>query len=79
MEEKELIIKKINETLDKIRPYLIADGGDVSFIELTDDLQVKVHLSGTCENCQFSIYTLKAGVEQSILQEIPEIKSVLSI
>jgi Fe-S cluster biogenesis protein NfuA len=73
------LIRKITETLEKIRPFLLADGGDVSFVELTPDFEVKVRLSGACDHCPFSIQTLKAGIEQTLLQEIPQIKSVSAI
>lgn len=79
MENRTDLIKKINETLEKIRPYLVADGGDVSFVELTDDYEVKVRLTGACSHCAFSLYTLKAGVEQSLLQEMPQIKAVSTL
>ena len=79
MDNKTDVINKINETLDKIRPYLLADGGDVSLVELTDDYEVKVRLTGACSSCAFSIYTLKAGLEQSLLQDAPQIKSVLAV
>ena len=79
MENKTDLIKKINETLEKIRPYLIADGGDVSFVELTDDFEVKVRLTGACSHCSFSLYTLKAGVEQSLLQDMPQLKAVSTV
>lgn len=77
--KKEKLIRKINETLEKIRPYLIADGGDVSFVDLTPDFEVKVRLTGACGHCPFSIMTLKAGIEQILLQEIPQIKSVYAV
>jgi Fe-S cluster biogenesis protein NfuA len=73
------LIGKITETLEKIRPYLIADGGDVSFVELTPEYEVKVRLTGACGHCPFSIQTLKAGIEQTLLQEIPQIKSVVAV
>lgn len=76
---KEKLILRINETLDKIRPYLISDGGDVTFVELTPELEVKVQLIGACGHCPYSFQTLKAGIEQAILQEIPQIKSVSAI
>jgi Fe-S cluster biogenesis protein NfuA len=77
--EKDKIIKRINDTLEKIRPYLIADGGDVTFVEITPDMEVHVRLSGACGHCPFNEHTLKAGVEQSLLQEIPQIKSVVAV
>jgi Fe-S cluster biogenesis protein NfuA len=73
------LIGKITDTLEKIRPYLIADGGDVSFVELTPELEVKVRLTGACGHCPFSIQTLKAGIEQALLQEIPQIRSVVAV
>jgi len=77
--EKNNLIKKINSALDKIRPYLVADGGNVNIVELTDNYEVKVKLTGACGSCPFSLYTLKAGVESAIRQEVPEIKEVSSV
>jgi Fe-S cluster biogenesis protein NfuA len=79
MKNKALLIRKINSTLDKIRPYLIADGGDVTFIDVTPEMEVHVKLSGACGDCPFSEHTLKAGVEQSLKQDIPLIKSVIAV
>lgn len=79
MDDKKELIAQINETLDKIRPYLIADGGDVIFEGLTDTMDVKVKLVGACEHCPFSIHTLKAGVEESLKQDIPQINSVIAV
>ncbi|MCX7986023.1 MAG: NifU family protein [Bacteroidales bacterium] len=71
------IISKVEGALDKIRPYLQADGGDVVLVELTSENVLIVDLIGACEHCPFSKYTLKLGVEQTIMQEVPEIKSVV--
>ena len=79
METKETLIQKINESLDKIRPYLLADGGDVTFVDITSEMEVKVKLSGACGHCPFNVHTLKAGVEQSLIQDIPQIKSVIAV
>jgi Fe-S cluster biogenesis protein NfuA len=79
MKNKDILIKKINKTLEKIRPYLIADGGDVTFIDITPEMEVHVHLSGACGHCPFSEHTLKAGVEQSLMQDIPSIKAVVAV
>ncbi len=79
MQNKEEIIRKINLTLDQIRPYLQADGGDVILSEVTDDLTVKVRLTGACHGCPFSMQTLKAGVEQALRHSVPEIKEVQSV
>ena len=77
--DKALITEKVKATLELIRPYLQADGGDVQLTEITDDMIVKVQLSGACVGCPFSIQTLKAGVEQALRKEIPEIKEVVAI
>jgi Fe-S cluster biogenesis protein NfuA len=62
-----------------VRPYLQADGGDISVVDLTDDLILKVKLLGACGSCPFSLQTLKAGVEQAIRRDIPEIVEVVSV
>jgi len=77
--EKTRIVDKINQVLDKLRPYLEADGGGITLEEVTDDLIVKVKLHGACEGCPFSYQTLKAGVEQALRKEVPEIKDLVSV
>ncbi|MEA3444847.1 MAG: NifU family protein [Bacteroidota bacterium] len=72
-------IERINMGLDKIRPYLQADGGDITFVEITDDMVVKVKLLGACGTCPMSIQTLKAGVEFTLKQMLPEIKEVINV
>jgi Fe-S cluster biogenesis protein NfuA len=79
MTSKEELIKKVNEIIDQIRPYLEADGGDIKFIELTDDNVVNVELHGACRTCVMSLVTLKEGVEETIKQALPSIKSVEAI
>lgn len=74
--EKELLEKRIKNILEQIRPYLQADGGDVKFVELTDDLVVMVELTGACGSCPYSTMTLKNGIESVMKKSIPEIKSV---
>jgi len=78
MANKEEIIERINVALNHIRPYLNADGGDVLLCDVTDDLIVKVKLTGACGGCPFSLYTLKAGVEEALRKEIPEIREVIA-
>jgi len=70
--------KRIQDTIEMVRPYLVADGGDIQFIELTDDMVVKVQLLGACGACPFSIQTLKNGVEQAVKKQVPEVKEVVS-
>jgi Fe-S cluster biogenesis protein NfuA len=73
------ITTRVSQALEKIRPYLQSDGGDIVLIEVTDDMTVKVKLTGACHGCPHSMQTLKAGVEQAIRQEIPEIREVISV
>jgi len=69
---------RVKEVLDKIRPTLQADGGDVELIDVTADGTVKVRLKGACAGCPMSQMTLKQGIESTLKQEIPEVKQVIS-
>jgi len=73
------IIDKIKNVIDQIRPYIQQDGGDIEFVELTDDMIVNVELKGACGSCPYSTLTLKNGVETAIRNAIPEIKAVESV
>lgn len=75
----EKVLNKIKSAIDSVRPYLIADGGDVDLVEVTDELIVKVKLVGACDGCPFSMQTLKAGIEQAIRNEVPDIKDLISV
>ena len=68
--------KRVKNILEQVRPYLQQDGGDVNFIELTDDMVVLVELTGACGSCPYSTMTLKNGIESVMKKSIPEIKSV---
>ena len=70
---------KVEEALEQIRPYLQADGGNVTLIEITKDKIVKLELLGACKSCSMSAMTLKAGIEDSIMRTVPEIKGVEAI
>ncbi|MEI6766305.1 MAG: NifU family protein [Bacteroidota bacterium] len=76
MPTKEELITKVQGVIDQIRPYLEADGGNIKFVELTDENVVNVELQGACRSCPMSIMTLKNGVEAAVKKAIPEIKSV---
>jgi Fe-S cluster biogenesis protein NfuA len=76
--ENSKIIDRINGALEKIRPYLNADGGDVSLISVSEDMVVRVKFSGACDGCPYSVMTLKAGVEEAIRKELPEVKEVIA-
>lgn len=68
--------EKVQAALDKIRPALQADGGDVELVEVTAEGVVKVRLQGACQGCPFSRMTLKNGIERMILKEVPEVTAV---
>ena len=78
MADLKIIKEKVVKALNRVRPYLQNDGGDIDLVEITDDLTVKVRLTGACHGCPFALQTLKAGVEQAIMQEVPEITKVVS-
>ncbi|MBX2953845.1 MAG: NifU family protein [Leadbetterella sp.] len=70
---------KVEQALDNIRPYLIADGGNVKVLEITGDNVVKLEFIGSCGSCPMSSMTFKAGLEEAILKNVPEIKSVEAV
>ena len=70
--------ERVQIIIDKIRPLLQRDGGDIQLIEVSDGV-VKVKLQGACGSCPMSAMTLKMGVEKQLKQEIPEIKEVVAI
>jgi Fe-S cluster biogenesis protein NfuA len=70
------ISEKVQQSLDAVRPYLQADGGDVELVRVTDDGFVEVKLTGSCVSCPMSRMTLRAGVERRILKDIPEVRRV---
>lgn len=73
------LISKVKNVIEQIRPYLQADGGDIQFVNLTEDNIVNVELMGACGSCPYSRMTLKNGVEEAMKRAIPEIKAVESV
>ncbi len=73
------LLQRVETALDTIRPYLEADGGNVSIEEITPDYIVKLKLLGSCGSCPMSIMTLKAGIEEAIKKAVPEITGVEAI
>lgn len=71
--------EKIEAALNKIRPMLQMDGGDVELIDVTNDGVVKVRLRGACMGCPMSQMTLKAGIEKQLMTDVPEIKEVIAV
>ena len=70
--------EKVEKSLEKIRPSLQADGGDVELVEVKDGI-VKVRLTGSCSGCPMSQMTLKMGIERVLKKDIPEVKEVVSV
>ncbi|MEA1894803.1 MAG: NifU family protein [Euryarchaeota archaeon] len=71
--------EKVKPVIEKIRPMLQADGGDIELVDVEDDGTVKVRLVGACAGCAMSQYTLKLGVERIIMKEVPEAKVVEAV
>jgi Fe-S cluster biogenesis protein NfuA len=72
----EELTQKIELSLNSIRPYLEADGGNVKINEITSENIVRLEFVGACGNCRMSTMTFKAGVEAAIKRDVPEIKAV---
>jgi len=70
---------KVETALDKIRPSLNADGGDVELVEVSPDGVVKVKLTGASGGCPMSQMTLKMGIEKVLKQELPQVKEVVAV
>ena len=70
--------EKVEAALEKIRPALQADGGDVQLIDVTDGV-VKLTLTGACGGCPMATVTLKQGVERVIMEDVPEVKEVIAV
>lgn len=75
MNKKE-VLTKVNIGLEKIRPFLNSDGGDVKIVELSDDGVLTLEFLGNCSSCSMSNMTFKSGIEENVLKEAPEIKLV---
>lgn len=75
MDEKE---EKIIEVIDKIRPFLISDGGNIEYVKFEDGI-VYVKMLGHCQNCSLIDYTLKDSIELAITSEVPEVIEVRNI
>ena len=75
----EELYKKVEDALDNVRPYLIADGGNVVVANITEDFTVLLEFTGSCGSCPMSSMTFKAGLEEAILKNVPEIKKVEAV
>lgn len=78
-EKNQELEQKVLNIIEQVRPYLQQDGGDIKFVNITDDMVVNVELMGACGACPYSTMTLKNGVESAVKKALPEIKSVEAI
>ena len=76
--EKNNVELKIISIIDRIKPFIIGDGGNIEFVKYVDNI-VYVKLDGACKDCMFIDTTLKDGIEEIMISEIPEIKEVRNI
>jgi Fe-S cluster biogenesis protein NfuA len=70
---------QVEDALDLMRPFLIADGGNMELVNITEDMIVQLRLLGSCKSCNMSEMTLKAGVEEAVKRAVPQIRAVESI
>lgn len=73
------LLQRIEHSLDSIRPYLQADGGNIKVVGVTEDMTLQLKLLGNCEDCPMSFMTMKAGVEEAVKNAVPEIKRVETV
>ena len=74
-----LMREKVEIALNSMRPFLQADGGDVELIDITEDMEVQLRLTGNCSSCNISHITMKAGIENGIKNAIPEVTRVIAV
>lgn len=77
--EKEVLLARIDEALNDVRPHLAVDGGNVEVVDLTDDHVVIIKWLGNCESCFMSAMTMRAGIEETLKNKIPEVTGVEAI
>ena len=79
IQEKETLLREIDEALNDVRPHLQVDGGNIEVLDITPNNVVKVKWLGTCEGCTMSTMTMRAGIEQTIKGKFPEIAGVEAV
>lgn len=77
--EKAELLLKIDQALEDVRPHLAVDGGNVEVIDVTEDQIVLIKWMGNCENCNMSVMTMRAGVEEAIKSRLPFIRGVEAV
>ena len=71
--------QNVEKALDTMRPYLKKDGGNIEIVEISEDKIVRLRLLGACETCPQSFMTMRAGIQEAIKKDVPEIKSIEAI
>ena len=71
--------ERVEEALDEVRPPMLADGGNIELVEVTDSGVARVKLTGSCSSCPMATVTLKMGVERVLLEKVPEITEVAQV
>lgn len=74
-----VLIQRVEDALDQMRPFLERDGGDVELIGITDEMVVQVKFLGACLTCDMSAMTLKAGLEEAVKRAVPEVNAVTAL
>ena len=74
-----MIREKVEKALERVRPMLMADGGNIELVSVSDDGVVKLKLTGSCGCCPMSSMALKMGIEKILKQDVPEVKEVIAI
>ena len=74
----DIIVEKIKDIIDKLRPFLINDGGNIEFVKFEDGV-CYIRMMGACANCQMLDLTLKDGIEAAIMSEVEEVKEVVNL
>ncbi|MEZ5053158.1 MAG: NifU family protein [Chitinophagales bacterium] len=78
-DNKQDLFNRVEDTLNNIRPFLQSDGGDIELLEITENGIAKVKLMGNCDGCKMSSSTMKAGVEATVKNFVPEIQAVEAV
>jgi Fe-S cluster biogenesis protein NfuA len=77
--EQTELLQRIESALDTMRPFMMADGGNVELIGVDDSMIAEVKLVGSCSSCNMSHMTMKAGVEEAVLKSVPELKGIVAL
>ena len=73
------LVERVDRALDELRPFLRSDGGDITVLNVREDLVVEVELQGACAHCAQAAMTMRAGVEEAVRRVVPEVKEVIAV